>query len=99
MRSLVLFALSALAALPLAAREHGRGPAHGPLVPASRPVYRYEARERWEPREHRAWGYLARQDWDRRHSRRIYGYGCEEDRLLVRPGWMAAPSGLVIRIH
>ena len=84
MRSLVLLALTALAALPLSAHEHWRCPGRMVAIEAPRPVYRYENRERWEHRE--------RRDWHR-------GYACEEGRFQVRHGFSAPPFGLGLDIR
>jgi|GEM_PF-2957097 hypothetical protein len=84
MRSLVLLALTALAALPLSAHEHGR--CRVLVVEAPRPLYRHDYRERWEHRDH------DRRDWHRADR-------CEEDRILVRPRLATPPFGLGLDIR
>jgi hypothetical protein len=106
MRSLILLALVALAALPLAAREHGRG---------SRRVVVERSRcapyPRWEARDHddRGWGdrrWEGRR-WDERWENRRWAsrYDCEDDRLILGPLPLPRPllppfrGQVMIRIH
>ena len=93
MRSLILLALTALAALPLSAHEHGRGRVL--VVEAPRPLYRCATRESWEQREYRA--RERREDWG--HQAWHRGYGCEEGRVLLRPGLHVPPFGLGLDIR
>ena len=70
MRRLVLLALAALAAVSLSAHDGWRGPRRMVVEDSCRPYHRGEER-RWEHR-----GY------DRHVDRR---YGCDDDRVFLRP--------------
>jgi len=79
MRSLVLLALATLAALPLSAHEHGRGPRRVVVVerPYGAPSPRWEARH-WDDRR---WDDRYDGRWERR---RAYGrYDCDDDRIVL----------------
>jgi hypothetical protein len=72
MRSLVLLALAALAAFPLSAHDHWRGPRRVVVIEAPRcaPYRHWDDRrcdDRWE-----------RRAWYRRHD-------CDDDRVIFRP--------------
>jgi hypothetical protein len=79
MRSLILLALVALAAIPVSAHDHGRDRRPVVVVESYRPARRWEARRREAPYRCNRW---ERHSHYRLHDRR---YDCDDARILLRP--------------
>ena len=85
MRSLVLLALAALAALPLSAHDHWRDRRPAVVGESCRPATRWEARRwedrRWNDRRDDRWERHGRQDFYRTYDRD----DCDDARVILRP--------------
>ena len=92
MRSLILLALTFLAALPLSAHDRSFNRGQGRVeFEAPRSPYRYLERERWE---HRHW---ERRAWERHGWRQ--SDACEDDRYRVSPRFTVCPPPFGARLE